>query len=176
MAVTLKQIESPADDYPAAPDGLSTAATAIEAAVVWQRLESWIAWRWSVRDVEWIVEGCGEWVPPLTPATIATTEVWAGEAWEAVELRPSPLGGYVLPSVGPYRFAGTVGVDDDVPANVLEAFRRLAEYFAALGFDGVGLRTEEVPGVWQGEYDQRARARALQDSGAADLLRTYRRA
>lgn len=176
MAVTIKQIEGPADDYPTPPEGLSTAAAALEPALIWQRLEAWIAWRWSVRDAEWIVEGCGEWAPPLTPVTIATTERWAGEAWEAVELPPSPLGGYVLPGVGPYRFAGTAGADDDVPVAVLEAYRRLAEHTAAISYEGAGLRSENVPDIWQGEYDQRARARALQDSGAADLLRTYRRA
>ena len=39
-----------------------------------------------------------------------TVEVWsrAGE-YEAVELIPSPLGGYLLPCTGPYRFTGTVG-------------------------------------------------------------------
>ena len=63
-----------------------------------------------------------------------------------------------------------------MPEAVNEAVRRLAEYWAAVGTDRAGLRSENVPGVWQGEYDNRALARAITDSGAADLLRNYRRA
>lgn len=177
MAVTLKQTESVPEAWPDSPEGLSTDAAAIDAALIWQRIEAYVAWRGSSRDVEWIVEGEGEWCPPLKPATIATTEIWSDDAWQAVELRPTPLGGYCLQGCGPYRISGTVGDDDaDVPALILEAFRRLAEYMAALGFEDVGKRSESVPDIWQGEYDNRARARALQDSGAADLLRTFRRA
>ena len=177
MAVTLKQTESAPDAYPDAPEGLSTDAAAIDPALIWQRIESYVAWRGASRDVEWIVEGEGQWSPPLKPAIVTTTEGWSDDAWQAVELRPTALGGYCLPGCGPYRIAGTVGDDAaDVPALIMEAFRRLAEYFAALGFDDVGKRSESVPDIWQGEYDNRARARALQDSGAADLLRTFRRA
>ena len=177
MAVTVRQTESAPEAYPDAPEGLSTEAAAIDPALIWQRIESYVAWRGAARDVEWIVEGEGEWCPPLKPATIATTEGWSDDAWQAVELRPTALSGYCLPGCGPYRIAGTVGDDAaDVPALIMEAFRRLAEYFAALGFDDVGKRSESVPDIWQGEYDNRARARALQDSGAADLLRTFRRA
>ena len=176
MAVTIRQTESAPDTYPDAPEGLSTEAAAIDPALIWQRIESYVAWRGTSRDVEWIVEGEGQWLPPLKPATIATTEGWSDDAWQAVELRPTALGGYCLPSCGPYRIAGTVGDDDaDVPALITEAFRRLAEYLAAVS-DNPGIRSESMPDIWQGEYDNRARARALQDSGAADLLRTFRRA
>jgi hypothetical protein len=47
---------------------------------------------------------------------------------------------------------------------------------ATIGANGAGLRSENIASVWQGEYDNRAKARALQDSGAADLLRSFRRA
>ena len=33
--------------------------------MVWQRIESYVAYRWTPRAVTWIVEGCGEWYPPL---------------------------------------------------------------------------------------------------------------
>ncbi len=176
MAVTIRQTEGPPEYYPDPPDGLSTAAAAIDQATIWQRIESYIAARYSVRDVEWLVEGCGDWCPPLKPATVATIAIWRDDAWQVVDdVRPSPTG-YVLAGAGPYRFAGTVGLDDDeVPGLVLEAYRRLAEYLAAV-VDKPGLRSENIPGIWSGEFDNRAKARALQDSGAADLLRNFRRA
>lgn len=177
MAVTIRQTESAPDDYPEAPEGLSTEATAILDAV-WRRIEAYVAFRTTERDVSWIVEGCGEWVPPLKPATIATVDVWEGDVWTAITLPPSPLGGYVLPGDGPYRFSGTAGDDDaDVPADLAEAVRRLAEFMSAASESShPGLRSETVPDIWTGEFDNRAMARALQDSGAADLLRNYRRA
>ena len=181
MAVTLKQTESPPEAYPEAPEGLSTGATAILAAV-WRRIEGYVALRTTERDVSWIAEGCGEWVPPLTPATIATVEIWEADAWQAVTLPPSPLGGYVLPRVGPYRFTGTAGDDDaDVPADLAEAFRRLAEYMAAAAdLEHAGARTvsETVPDVYTGTIERSPAwmAQALINSGAADLLRQYRRA
>ncbi len=180
MAVTLKQTESPPEAYPTAPEGLSEAATAILDAV-WQRIEAYVAFRTTERDVAWIVEGCGEWVPPLTPATIATVEIWEADAWTAVTLPPSPLGGYVLSGVGPYRFTGTAGDDEaDVPADLAEAFRRLAEYMAAaVDLEHAGARTvtEAVPDVYSSTVERSPAwmAQALINSGAADLLRTYRR-
>lgn len=177
MATTIHVIEGTPDAYPDAPAGLSTEAAAIDPALIWQRLEAYTAWRFTPRNVEWVAEGYGEWRPPLKPATITTVEVWRGEAWEATTLGTSPLSGYMLPGTGPYRFSGTVGeADAEVPAIFLEAFRRLAEYFAEIDFETVGMSTQNVPDVWSGEYASPSwRARALQDSGAADLLRSFRR-
>ncbi len=92
-------------------------------------------------------------------------------------MSPSPLGGYCLPGTGPYRFTGTAGEDDaDVPAIVQEAYRRLAEYFAE-PIAGIGVHSEAVPDIATIEYGSPTwRAQALQQSGAADLLRTFRRA
>ncbi|MBZ9710540.1 hypothetical protein LB543_27975 [Mesorhizobium sp. ESP7-2] len=175
-ATTIKQTESVPEAYPVRPDGLSAAAAAIDPDVIWQRIEAYVAYRWSERDVEWIVEGCGDWSPPLAPATIATVEIWQGDAWETVTLSPSAVGGYCLRG-GTYRFAGTVG--GDVPAAVLEAFRRLAEYMAAdTGNPGATSERIEIPGVQTTEISRSApwMARAMQNSGAGDLLRAYRRA
>ncbi len=179
MAVTLKQTEAGPASYPRSPAGLSDAAAALEPALIWQRLESYVAHRWTARAATWIVEGPGEWVPPLTPATIETAELWTGEAWEAVTLSPSALGGYVLPGCGPYRFAGTVG-SGTVPAQVNEAFKRLAEYFAATPSVAPGSTSEResVDGVGETAIERSPSwmAKALQNSGAGDLLRSYRRA
>lgn len=181
MAVTIKQTETTPEAYPEAPEGLSAAATAILPAV-WRRIEIYIAYRTTVRDVTWIVEGCGEWVPPLTPASIATVEVWQGDAWQEADPRPSPLGGYALPGHGPYRFTGTAGDDDaDVPPDILEAVRRLAEYMAvAVDREHPGARTVSMATADVGslsiERSPAWMAQALVNSGAADLLRRYRRA
>lgn len=178
MAVTVRQTESAPEAYPDAPEGLSSEAAAINPALIWQRIESYVAWRWSTRDVEWVIEGDGDWCPPLKPAIVSTTEGWRDGAWEAVELRPTPLGGYCLAGCGPHRIIGTVGEDDAaVPALVLEAYRRLAEYTAQINFEHPGVRSITVPDVATEEFASPSwRARALQDSGAADLLRTFRRA
>jgi hypothetical protein len=177
MAVTLRQRESIPDEYPEAPDNLSAAAQAIVTAV-WQRIESYVAQRWTERDVTWIVEGPGEWVPPLSPATISTIEVWTnvGE-WEAAELSASPLGGYFLPGVGLYRIKATVG-GGDVPEAVSEAFKRLAEYMATkpgkagAASEGISAGTISLSHRRSASW----RAEAMSNSGAGDLLRPYRRA
>jgi hypothetical protein len=179
-ATTIAQGEAAPASYPDAPGGLSTDAAALDPAMIWQRIEAYVAWRWSARTVEWVVDGCGEWVPPLKPATIATTEAWDGTAWVTATLSASPLGGYMLPGDGPYRFTGTVGGGAaEVPAAVTEAFRRLAEYMSEKpGKGGARVESESVPDVATESVERSAAwmAQALVNSGAADLLRPYRRA
>jgi hypothetical protein len=184
MATTIKQTEAVPEDI---PDDicivqLSAAAKAIPLELAWQRIEAYIAYRWTPRAVTWIVEGPGEWHPALAPATVDTVEVWdRGEFVETSELCASPYGGFVLPSTGPYRFTGTVGGSSpelEVPAIVLEAFRRLAEYMAApAGEAGARQSTVSIESINESYSKNEAWvARAMQNSGAADLLRSYRRA
>jgi hypothetical protein len=176
-ATTIQQVESAPTTYPNAPDNLSVAAKALDPAMIWQRIETYVAWRWTPRDVMWIVTGRGEWHAPLAPATIATNELWDGAAWGIATPDPSPLGGFLLPGHGPYKFTGTVGAGD-VPAAVNEAFRRLAEYMAKpTGTAGASTERITVPGVLTTEVvrSQSWMASALQNSGAADLLRQYRK-
>jgi hypothetical protein len=177
-ATTIRQAEALPADYPDAPLGLSAAAAALDPAVIWQRIESYVAWRWSARDVMWIATGPGEWTPPLKPAAITTTEFWNGSGWETATPDPSPLEGFELHGYGPYRFTASVGADDDVPAVVNEAFRRLAEYMAArLGTPGASLERLTIFDVSSRETirSESWMALALQNSGAADLLRPYRK-
>lgn len=184
MATTLKQREYAPDDLPDTPTGLSTAAAALAPEMIWSRLERWIAWRWSPRTVAWLVEGPGEWEPPLSPATIATTKIWnAGTfAWETVTLSPSPGDGFVLDGAGPYQIVATVGGGSpapEVPEDVNEAFRRLAEYMAAGQGKVPGSTSHSVdigPVKIQAERSATWLARAIHNSGAADLLLRYRRA
>ncbi len=183
MAVTVKQIESLPAEYPAAPYGLPAPVAAL-VKVAWQRVEPYIAWRFSPRAVTWIVDGPGEWIPPLKPATVSTVEIWSGaDEYEEVtaNVNASPLGGYWLPATGPYRVTAEVGTPANVapPAAVVEAIKRLAEYLAAEpGAAGATSERTDIPGVISTDVERVAswRARALQNSGAADLLRTYRRA
>lgn len=150
------------------------------AAFVWQRLESYVAWRWTPRTVVWIVEGPGAWSPPLAPAVISTIEVWSSaDEWETATLSPSPLGGYYLPHTGPWRFTATVGAGVEPPAAVVEAFRRLAVYWDDAGrenISGARSQTEKIGDLVE-EWSRSPVwiARAMSDSGAADLLRSYRR-
>jgi len=182
MAVTIKQTEAAPASYPAV-SGLSDKAQALDAAALWQRIEAFTAWRWTEREVVWLVEGDGDWCPPLAPAEVTAEEVWDGEAWVPATVYASPYGGYRLTTCGPFRFTAAVG-GGEVPAAVSEAFRRLAEYSVEIGKDSllsghpahtshsaqIGQSVQETfdrPSTWA--------ARAIHNSGAADLLRPYRR-
>lgn len=172
---TLEQIEALPDNYPQLTPKVPDA--------VWARLESYIAWRFTDRTVVWIVEGCGQWKAPLTPATFTMIESWddTTKTWTDITASPpdaSPLGGYCLPAIGPYRFTATVGDDVDLPAVVAKAAQLLAAYMASdPGTPGATRRRDEVFGlsmtdVW---LQPTWMARAMQNSGAGDLLRPYRR-
>jgi hypothetical protein len=169
MTTTIKQVEGVPVSYP-------TQSPAIELNdVAWQRVEQWIAWRYTSRSVSWTVAGPGEWNPPLAPTTITTVEIWNGTGWDNITPDASPLGGYVLPGHGPYRFTGTVG-GGTVPANVWEAVKRLAAYLNTKG-GKPGARSESVTAGSVSVSSSRSptwMAAAMQNSGAADLLRGYR--
>ena len=144
---------------------------------IWQRIESWIAYRWRSRSVAWVIEGPGDWTPRLTPFTLTTAERWDGSAWVAGELAAAPLG-YVVPA-GTFRVTGTVGDTATPPPAVIEAVSRLAKYLADDTYQiaGASSQSESVGGVTV-QHDRSAQwlARALSYSGAGDLLRPWRRA
>ncbi|MEM1039399.1 MAG: hypothetical protein AAGI12_08005 [Pseudomonadota bacterium] len=174
MATTLKQVEAIPTAHPDTPSGVTTEI----AATVWARIESYIAYRWTPREVVWTVEGPGEWVPPMAPATITKAEVWSDSAWFTVTLSDSPLNGFDLPDDTHYRFTATVGAGP-VPESVTTAFTRLAQYMheADVSDGGVSVRKNSIgPLDVEETRNPQALARALQYSGAADLLRPYRRA
>lgn len=145
---------------------------------IWQRIEAHVAHRWTERSVVWIVDGSGHWRAPLTPALITTSEAWRNGAYEGVTLEASPMGGLVLP-VGTYRITATVGADNAVPAIVMQAFERLRDYIEA---EDTGVPGASSYSINLGQISENYRrnpeyvARALEMSGAADLLRQYRRA
>ena len=168
MAETVNQQEAIPATYPTEGDD-----------AIWQRIEGWCAQRWTPRQVVWIVDGPGAWKPPLSPATITTTEIWRNGAFEAKAPEVAPHGGLNLLHCGPYRLTATVGADNPAPAIVMEAFQRLKGFAEA---DHGGLPGASSYGVTTGQISENFRrnpafmARALEMSGAADLLRQYRRA
>lgn len=183
MAETITQIEAVPSAYPDPPTGLTTDAAALDASVIWARIEGYIAHRFAARSVVWIVEGEGDWTPPLIPATIGLAEKWEGDAWVTVTLPEGPYGS-CLPSDGPYRITASVG-GGDLPAPVSEAFRRLAEYSVdanesnmLTGRPGASGHTGNLGEGLSESIDRNPAwvAKAMQWSGAADLLRNYRRA
>lgn len=164
---TLQQVEAIPAAYPTSGHD-----------ALWQRIESYCAHRWTARSVTWRVQGPGQWAPPLFPATLTGVDVWTGTEWVEAFPAPSPLGGYVFESVGPYQITATVGADNTAPAAVVEAFERLRDYLAAPNpVPGAGRYRRQIGDV-SISYDRSAhwQAHALDKSGAADLLRPYRRA
>ncbi len=176
MVEILRREEAIPASYPPVPSGLSAAAGALDSDAIWARIENYIAHRWTSREVVWTVQGPGDWVPDLTPHTVTATEIWESYAWAAVTLSASPLGGRELPSEGPYRITASVG-GGVVPAAVSEAFRRLAEYLAEdAGQRGASSWTLDLGEISETiERSPAWLAKAIQNSGAADLLRPFRR-
>lgn len=175
----LKQFEAVPAAYPAAPSGLSPDAAELGADMIWARIEAYCAHRWTPREVVWTLLGDGgdQFHPPLTPVVSREAHHWDGTVWASLTLLDGPLG-IALPFDGTFKITAQVG-GGEVPAPVLGAFKRLAEYSAD---------TEERAGATDysvnmgGAIQESFRrypswmARAMQYSGAADLLRPYRRA
>lgn len=104
----IKQFEAVPAAYPAAPSGLSTAAAALNAGMIWARIEAYTAWRFTEREVVWTLLGDGgdQWHPPLTPLVSREAHFW-GDQWEALTLLDGPLG-ICLPYDGTYRITAPV--------------------------------------------------------------------
>lgn len=196
MADLLKEVEAIPANYPAATVG--AAWSSADVATIWQRIESYIRTRYTEREVVWTIDAReGEdWTPPLSPLSFYTAEKWESGAWVSAVLSDGPVG-LCMPSDGVFRVTGTVG-GGDVPAVVSEAYTRLARYTSAiqrtpgerLAMRKVAMNSREEAPVRQTpaqdatrvqetdgsvEYATNWPAKALQLSGAADLLRPYRR-
>lgn len=175
------ETEADPASWPVKPSGLSAEADAYAPAFIWNQLERRIAWRWAERTCEWIIEGGpAAFELPLRPATITATEVWTGEGFEAVTLAATPRGGVFLSSAAEYRITATVGDTDPPPELMMQAYRRLAEYLGEVESEptpaGAQSHSIDLGGVKEStRFDPWRRARALDMSGAADLLRVYRR-
>ncbi|MDN5872795.1 MAG: hypothetical protein L0H29_00230 [Sinobacteraceae bacterium] len=144
---------------------------------LWDRLEAYVAHRWVAREVTWIICGGGEWKPPLTPAVIDKAYIWTGDDWEETTLAPAPIG-FTVPE-GRLKIEATVGANNTAPAAVKEAIQRLSDYVTAetIGAPGASSYSANVGQLSESISRHPAfMARALDNSGAADLLRPYKRA
>lgn len=179
MIQILQRLEAVPEAYPTVPDGLSTAAAALDSDAIWQRIEGYIAHRWSEREVVWVVEGPGEFRMDLAPAVVSGYQIWRGSSYGTTTLYAGPLDGLDLSEDGPYRITADVGAGP-VPADAQEAFRRLAEYFAEEADRRPGASSYQITlgdGAISESYERSPNwiARAIINSGAGDLLRRYRR-
>ncbi len=147
----------------------------------WQRVQGWIAYRWNVRACVFVVEGPGDWIAPLQPFTATVREQWIDNAWVSVTLAPTALGGFVFDAVGPYRITGNLGTANAPPEVVRQAVFRLGKYLEAVDSTPAGERTAsgykmDVGGLSVSrDRNPNWIARALQQSGAGDLLRPWRK-
>ena len=200
MATTMRQLEAEPATYPSANPSVHFRGQKPPReliAAIWSRIEAYTAHRFSPRQVVWTVEGEGEWAPPLAPTTIETIEIWQDGAWMETGLEVGPYG-FVFRSCGPFRITATVGpigvvseVDGETvvtyptPPAVAQAVRRMLDYSRVPLGDmaaatrmaiPVGSTASDAPGQ-ELEFERPAAwlGRALINSGAADLLRSYRR-
>ena len=150
---------------------------------LWERLESYIAYRWGERQAVWTVNGCGEWKPHLGPVSNLTVDTWDSDTftWSATTLNPTALGGLYLPDNQTYRITGTLGTTDPVPPAVVQAYLRLESYVLEATAEtipvGVASHSLRLGDGYSEEINRHPNyiARAMQYSGSADLLRSYRR-
>lgn len=169
------QAESVPTVWPDVPAGLSDKAAALAPGVVWGSIEAHTAHRFSERQIAWTVEGEGEWVPPIGPVISFSAEQWVSPTWEAITLETGPVG-VVLPFDSTFKITTQVG-GGTVPDTVYEAYRRLAEYLAGdPGTPGASSSQERIGNLSVSfERSPAWLAKAMQNSGAADLLRNHRR-
>ncbi len=149
-------------------------------AVCWQRIEHYIARRWGVRNVVWTLTSCGgDWRAPIGPVLGGELDAfrWQDGDWQPITLERRPHG-FRLPP-GHVQIDASVGrVSLDIPESVERAVQRLAAYLEAETVMPAGARSYSANVGQLAESisaDPAAMAKALQNSGAADLLRPYRR-
>tara|TARA_R110002072_G_scaffold59252_5_gene150967 strand:- start:605 stop:1174 length:570 start_codon:yes stop_codon:yes gene_type:complete len=150
---------------------------------VWARLESYVCHRWTPRQCVWTCAGPGDWRPHLSPVSNIVIDQWddATKTWTSVTAEPSPLGFY-LPRSCVYRITGTLGEDGgQVPQCVVEAYRRLAAYMTEAQLStvpaGASSFSQKMGDGWDETIERSPTfvAKAMQYSGAGDLLRGWRR-
>ncbi|MEM6438548.1 MAG: hypothetical protein AAF763_02460 [Pseudomonadota bacterium] len=147
---------------------------AVEMAAVWRRIEAWVSWRGPARSAAFTLEGPGEWRPPLHPFALLQAFRWdaTSRIWMETTLPAAPLG-YELDD-GRWLVTGTAGNDDaPVPAEIYEAAQRLEEYMR--GIANKNKDSFAYTELYQSRRAARYAARALELSGAADLLRPWRK-
>jgi len=181
MIDILQQQETLPATYPDVPEGLSENAATVDADMIWQRIETYTAHRFTDREIIWTITGLAgdQWFPPIVPVTTYTVEQWTNGAWVSVTLDAGPMGP-CLPSDGTYKITAQAGAGP-TPAAISEAFRRMVEYLGgargSTNEPGATRASFKIGDSLDFEVERNPAwiARAMQFSGAADLLRRYRR-
>ncbi|WBU53334.1 hypothetical protein [Paracoccus sp. SCSIO 75233] len=193
MMELMREIEEQPESWPEITDGLlipdmphSRAEYDAGLPWVWQRIEAYCCDRWTPRSVVWMVQGSGEWQMPLRPAVVVSVHGWTGSDWSEADYKVTPWGGLYL-NHDANRITATVGADNAPPPAVTKAVTRLANYLSqqvnrndpdlwATSMNWTRVADEDGEQTNEG-YTRKADyiAKALQYSGAADLLRPYRR-
>ena len=151
--------------YPPAPDGVSDTVPA----VIWSIMENYVATRWSTAEIEFVVYSpCRhDWQPPYYPWTVQSVDGDPAEVDEfgAVTLEP-----------GRHRVVCQIG-GQPVTADVEEAYRRLAAYMADPDTrKGYSRYSVNIGGDLSESWSRARNSSAIGNSGAAELLRKYRKA
>lgn len=156
------------------PESLSEKAMQIAPFAIWSRIEGWTGYRWAIRNFEALVEGPGDWHPPVGPYDIQSQEYFL-DGWQSLPLVAAPIG--IELGHAKWRIKGTVGSNMMATLDVLEAYRRLAEYLAEIGndFDKTSVTYDVGSLKYSYRRDRNALSNALGNCAAADLLRPYRR-
>lgn len=167
---------------------------------IWQRIEAYCNWRWTPREAQIVVDGGMPFNIPARPFRITKVEKYppAPTGLETMEWYEVPtsyvtqMGWRMIPCGELVRITGIVGEDNPAPPAVIQAAVRLHGYLGhtpesypmwATGRSHTAEHTTTGEGGGstrsQNESFQRRAdymALAMQHSGAADLLRRYRRA
>lgn len=177
--------ESEPQELPSWPgfDEFEDPTTIEPVAHIWRRLESYVAYRWTVRQCVWTVQGPGNWLAHLRPVSNITVDRWDDtlKVWETAVTEQNALGFY-LPRSCVYRITADVGENaGDVPPGVIAAYDRLAKYVTEAEESnvppGASSYTDKLDALEESiDRNPAFLARALQYSGAGDLLRGYRQA
>lgn len=187
MVFLRKEVEALPERYP--PNYLTFKTAEVIGWFVttsWERIEAYIRTRYTPRQVIWTIEGNedDEWCPPLSPIVSKTVKKWENQAWVSASLSDGPIG-LVLPSSGIFEITAQVGAGDP-PNAVLTAHRKLSWYLSTdpelagnLSYQTSDSydRPEAYSTSTSKQFTRLAShaAKAMQNSGAADLLRPYRR-
>ncbi|WP_415184398.1 hypothetical protein [Phaeovulum sp.] len=136
---------------------------------IWKRMESYVACRWSTAEIEYIVSApCAiDWRPPAYPWIINSVDGDPAEVNDFGEVTLQP---------GRHRVVCTIG-GQVVTAGVEEAYRRLAAYYADPDTrKGYSRYSVNLAGDISESWSRRAGTDGLAATGAAELLKKYRKA
>lgn len=151
--------------YPPAPDDIECDNPEI----IWDVMENYVATRWSTAEVQFTVHSpCrNNWRPPYRPFTIEFVDGDAAEVNQFGEVTLEP---------GRHSVTCTIG-GQPVTAGVETAFSRLFAYYQDVtNRSGYARYSVNLGGDLSESWSRLKGNSAIGNSGAAELLRKYRKA